>query len=277
MMTDLRHIGSHKTSKKVAPNKRTVKKEPVDLRKYLLPMIRYGSRAGLLLLLGGLLAASVNALLQTTPFPVKKIEVRGAKRLTHDEIVALTGVQPGQNLLALRLKTIGQQVSSNPWIASVRVQRFFPGTVSISVTERKPVAVVNMGLLYYLDDQGEPFKPLNFGDSLDFPVISGITEEDLSSDPTTARDALKTACDLLASLQKNGAFILADVSEIHYDKGGGFTLYTTAGALPIKIGNDDFDAKLQRFARIYQNLMTQRPGLEIIDLDYSDRIVVKKS
>lgn len=275
-MTDLRHIGSHTGKKKLAPNKLKVKKDPVDLRKYLLPLIRISSRAGLLLLLGGLLAASMHGLLRATTFPVQKVEVRGAKRLTHDEIVALTGIMPGQNLLTLRLKTIGQQISSNPWIASVRVQRFFPGTVSISVTERKPVAVVNMGLLYYLDDKGEPFKPLNFGDSLDFPVISGISEEDLSADPASSREALKTACDLLTALQKYGAFILADVSEIHYDRGHGFTLYTTADALPVKIGTDDFDKKLQRFARIYQNLMTQRPGLQYIDLDYSDRIVVKK-
>lgn len=275
-MTDLRHIGGPSKNKRVASNKRKVKKEPVDLRKYLLPLIRIGSRAGLVLLAGGLIAASVHALMQTTPFPVQKVEVRGTKRLTHDEIVALAGVAPGQNLLALRLKSIGQQVSSNPWVASVRVQRFFPGTIAVSISERQPVAVINMGLLYYLDDKGEPFKPLSFGDSLDFPVVTGIAEDDLSNDPATTKDALKTACNLIEALKQHGSFILADVSEIHYDRGHGFTLYTTAGALPVKIGTDDFDKKLQRFARIYQNLMTQQPGLQYIDLDYSDRIVVKK-
>jgi cell division protein FtsQ len=276
MMTDLRHIGSYK-NKKVAPNKLKVKKEPLDLSKYLLPLIRIGSRAGLLLLLGGMLAASIHGLLKATPFPVQKIEVRGTQRLTHDEIIALTGVTPGQNLLALRLKTIGRQVSTNPWVASVRVQRFFPGTISVSIKERQPVAVINMGLLYYLDSNGEPFKPLSHGDMLDFPVVTGISEDDLNADPATIRESLKTACDLLAALKQHGSFILADVSEIHYDRLQGFTLYTTGGALPIKIGTNDFDNKLQRFARIYQNLMTQRPGLQYIDLDYSDRIVVKKS
>jgi cell division septal protein FtsQ len=276
MMTDLRHIGGHK-NKKVAPNRLKVKKEPIDLRKYLLPMIRIGSRAGLFLLLGGMLAASIHGLLKATPFPVQKVEVHGNQRLSHDEIVSLTGVVPGQNLLTLRLKTIGQQVSSNPWVASVRIQRFFPGTVAVSINERQAVAVINMGLLYYLEHNGEPFKPLNVGDSLDFPVVTGISEDDLNADPVTTREVLKTACDLLAALAQHGSFILADVSEIHYDRGHGFTLYTITGALPIKIGTDDFDNKLQRFARIYQNLMAQQPGLQYIDLDYSDRIVVKKS
>jgi cell division protein FtsQ len=277
MMTDLRHIGTPPKNRKVASNKLKVKKEPVDLRKYLVPMIRIGSRAGLLLLVGGLLAASIHKLLKTTPFPVQRVEVRGTKRLNHAEIIALTGVTPGQNMLALRLKTVGQQVLTNPWVASVRVQRFFPGTIAVSIKEREPVAVINMGLLYYLDANGEPFKPLSHGDSLDFPVVTGISEDDLNSDPATTKDALKTACDLIAALRQHGSFILADVSEIHYDRPHGFTLYTTAGALPIRIGSDGFDSKLQRFARIYENLMTQRSVLQYIDLDYSDRIVVKKS
>lgn len=276
MMTDLRHIGST-PNRKVARNRTKVRKDPLDLRKYLLPIIRYGSSAGLIILVVGLLAAAIKGLMQATPFPVQKVDVRGAQRLSREEIVALTGVTPGQNLLNLRLKAVGQQVARNPWVATVRVQRFFPGTVAVSITERKPVAVVNLGLLYYLDNQGEPFKPLSFGDALDLPVVTGMSEEGLAADPAGTREALKSACELLGALQQHGSFILADVSEIHYDRAHGFTLFTTSGAVPIRIGTDDFSGKLVRFARIYQTLMTQQPGLHYIDLDYSDRIIVKKS
>jgi len=180
-------------------------------------------------------------------------------------------------MLALRLKTVGGQIAANPWVANVRVQRFFPGTLAVTVTERQAVAVVNMGLLYYLDAQGEPFKPLNFGDKLDYPVVSGFTEEDLNSDPDGTREALKTACNLIAALRQQGVFILADVSEIHYDRGHGFTLYTTSGAVPVRIGMSDFTEKLNRFARIYEHLKTHWQDLIQIDLDYSDKVVITKS
>ncbi len=88
---------------------------------------------------------------------------------------------------------------------------------------------------------------------------------------------MKATCELLKILREKGAFILADVSEIHYDKGYGFTLFTASGALPVKIGSGDFSAKVERFARIYQDLMAQRPSLHYIDLDYNDKIIVKKS
>lgn len=276
MMTDLRHIGS-KPSRKVTANRMKVRKEPVDLRKYLLPILRYSSRIGFLLFAVLLLAAGFKALSRSTPFPVKKIEVRGVQRLTHEEIVGLTGVSAGQNLLGLRLKAIGEQVARNPWVASVRVQRFFPGTLSVSLVERKPVAVVNLGFLYYLDTNGEPFKPLNFGDRLDLPVITGFSEEGLAAEPVVTRGALKEVCELLEALRSHGSFILADVSEIHYDRAQGFTLFTISGAIPVKLGSGDFAEKLTRFGQIYQVLMSQRSGLHYIDLDYSDRIVVKKS
>ncbi len=131
MMADLRHIGGHKAAK-VVPNKRKVTKqkprrEPIDLRNYLIPFIRIGSRAGLFLLLGALLAASIRALLKTTTFPVQNVDVRGVQRLTRNEIIALSGITTGSNMLTVPLKTVGRQVSSNPWVASVRVQAFFPG------------------------------------------------------------------------------------------------------------------------------------------------------
>jgi len=162
-------------------------------------------------------------------------------------------------------------------VETVRIHRYFPDRLSISVAEREPLAVVNMGFIYYLDKKGNVFKVLNQGDRLDYPVVTGFSEEDLNNNPDGTRAALKTTCELLGILREKGAFILADVSEIHYDKGYGFTLFTASGALPVKIGSGDFAAKIDRFARIYKDLMAQRASLHYIDLDYVDKIIVKKS
>jgi cell division septal protein FtsQ len=134
-----------------------------------------------------------------------------------------------------------------------------------------------MSYIYYLDKKGNVFKALNQGDKLDFPVITGFSEEELGRDPKGTRDALLATCELLKILKEKGTFILADVSEIHYDKGYGFTMFTSSGALPVKIGAGDFSAKVERFARIYKDLMAQDQKLQYIDLDYNDKIIVKKS
>lgn len=262
---------------KVTPNKVKIQRKPIEWKKYLRPL-----RTSALVLTGiavisGVLYGGYRAFESATFFKIKNIEITNAKHLTREEILALAGVEAGQNLARKNLKQMGEQLSQNPWIESVRIHRYLPDRLSIAITEREPVATVNMNYIYYLDKKGTVFKVLNQGDKLDYPVVTGFNEEELSSNPAGTGEALKTTCELLRILREKGAFILADVSEIHYDKGYGFTLFTAAGGLPIKVGSGDFDSKVDRFARIYRELMTQRPSLQYIDLDFNDKIVVKKS
>lgn len=262
--------------KKVAPNKVKIQRKPLDLKKYLRPlkMIMLGMAA--IALSGGILYGCYRAFSAVTLFSLKSIEVSTAKHLKREEILELAGVEPGKDLLRMNLKRMGEHILQNPWVETVRINRYYPDALSITITEREPVAIVNMGFIYYLDKKGKIFKVLNQGDKLDYPVVTGFSEEDMGSDPKGTREALEATCDLLKILRDKGAFILADVSEIHYDKGYGFTLFTAAGALPVKVGSGDFSAKVERFARIYRELMVQMPTIHYIDLDYSDKIIVKK-
>ncbi|HZV83246.1 MAG TPA: FtsQ-type POTRA domain-containing protein [Geobacteraceae bacterium] len=215
---------------------------------------------------------------RTTFLRLDRIEVSGLKRLKQEEILAAASVRVGEDLLSLRLPRMGEQLAKNPWIESVRVRRNFPHTLSISVVEREPVGVVSMGYLYYLDGKGEIFKPLQEGDSLDFPVITGLTEEDIQRDPSGSKETLKVMLGLLDQLRRNKSGItIADISELHYDKGFGYTLFTINRGLPIRLGMNAFNEKLVRLSRVYNELQPQITGLEYIDLDYNDRIVVKKT
>lgn len=263
--------------RKVAPNKVKIQRKPLDLKKYLRPLKTVVIGLIVFTLAGGILYGCYHVVSTATLFSLKSIEVSNAKHLTREEILGLAGVEPGKDLLRMNLKRMGEHLLQNPWVETVRINRYFPDAVSITITEREPVAIINMGFIYYLDGKGNVFKVLNQGDKLDFPVVTGFSEEELGSDPKGTKEALEATCDLLKILREKGAFILADVSEIHYDKGYGFTLFTAAGALPVKVGSGDFSAKVERFARIYQNLMVQLPSIHYIDLDYNDKIIVKKS
>ena len=262
---------------KVTPNKVKIQRKPIEWGKYLRPLRAVSLALAGISIIAGILYDGYRAFESATFFKIKNIEVSRAKHLNREEILALAGVETGQNLARKNLKQMGEQLSQNPWIETVRINRYLPDRLTISVTEREPLAIVNMSYIYYLDKKGTIFKVLNQGDKLDYPVITGFSEDDLSSNPAGTGEALKTTCELLGILREKGAFILADVSEIHYDKGYGFTLFTSAGGLPIKVGSGDFDAKIDRFARIYRELMVQRSSLHYIDLDYNDKIIVKKS
>ena len=118
-------------------------------------------------------------------------------------------MKPGDDLLGLRLSSMGEQLTKNPWVASVRVRRNFPHSLAIDVVERQPVGVVSMGYLYYLDSNGDIFKPLQEGDSLDFPAITGLAEDDLVHDPAGTKETLKGVLSLLEELKKERSGIVA--------------------------------------------------------------------
>ncbi len=212
----------------------------------------------------------------TTFLKLERIEINTLKKLSRQDVTALAGVKEGDGILGLRLPSIGEQIGKNPWVSQVKIRRYLPSTLFIEITEREPVAVINMGYLYYMDSQGNVFKPLTEGDRLDFPVITGISEEDIAKDPAGSKGALKDVLALVEHLKQRNDFKLEDVSEIHYDKGYGFTLFTTNTGIPVKLGAADFSQKLNRLARIYAELQADILTLEYIDLDYSDKIIVKR-
>lgn len=253
------------------------KREPINLR----PLLKKGIRVS-----GSLLVAVLGVLVvyegygvvaRTTFFRVERIDVSPLKRLTRDEVLALAGVKPGEGMLQLNLQRIGEQLAKNPWVASVLVRRYFPHNLDIQITEREPVAIVNMGVLYYLDSKGQVFKPLMSGDRLDYPVITGVSEDDLAKDPDGAKQAFTGALSVMGLLNGSTVPKLGDVSEIHYDKGFGYTLFLAQGGVPIRLGNDGFADKLARLGRIYGDLQAQMGHVQYIDLDYNDKIIVKKA
>jgi cell division septal protein FtsQ len=261
-----------------APQNRLKKqRKPINYRGFCRRLFRVAGAAIALTLAGVICYEVYGVLARTTFLRLERIDISPTRRLTRDEVLRLAGVKPGDDMLGLNLRGMGDDLAKNPWIGMVRVRRYFPDTLAIEITEREPVAVVNMGYLYYLDANGELFKTLNEGDRLDYPVITGISDDDLSRDPAGARAAFATGLDLIALLQKGTVLGLEDISEIHYDKGFGFTLFTGRGGVPIRLGNGNFADKLGRFARIYADIRGQMPTVQYIDLDYADKIIVKKA
>ncbi len=264
--------------KKPAASKNRLKKQrqPINYRGFL----KKGARVVVWLtgvaFVGVICFEIYTLLVKTTFLRLEKIEVTQLTRLTRDDIIALAGVKIGDDMLSFRLRRIGEQLAKNPWLDNVKVRRYFPHTLSIELTEREPVAVVSMGYLYYLDTKGEVFKPLTEGDRLDFPVLTGLSEDDIGKDLKGSREALQQTLKIIALLKKGEVFKLDDVSEIHYDKGYGFTLFTANTGVPVKLGYSAFEEKLARLTRIYGELQAQLPQLEYIDLDYNDKIIVKR-
>jgi len=269
-MRDLK--STHK--KKLKKNRKVGKKEPFDWQGFFHRALRVSVLSFSVVLVVVGVALSARVILDSGYFNVTEVRVEYASRVNAEEIVDLSDIQYGASIFSLDLGMIGRKIEENPWIAEAEVLRVFPSEVLIRVTEREPVAIINLDYLYYIDKQGEVFKVLSGGDKLDYPVVTGITRDEVV-DASGIPLSLRCVLGMLGELKRSEIFTLDDVSEIHSDPNDGITLYTMERGVPVHFGKGALRAKLDNLEQIYAELEQRLHGLKYIDLNVEDRVIVR--
>ncbi len=75
---------------------------------------------------------------------VEQVSVSGVEHLSSEELTELAAIPEGSTLLNVDANGISSRLSSNPWVASVTVDRVFPHGINLNITERTIVAVVEV-------------------------------------------------------------------------------------------------------------------------------------
>ena len=99
----------------------------------------------ILALLGLLAAAGLYAFLQSPFFALADIRVEGWRTVPPEEVVALSGVRYGDNLLRVDMPKAAAAVERHPRIERAAVRRSLPGTLVIGVVEYEPLLAVSDG------------------------------------------------------------------------------------------------------------------------------------
>lgn len=261
--------------KQVRSNRRKKQKKPLNLRYLLHRCLRVGVGIFSVVLVVAGSFFLVQLLLASGQFRIDTIRVEGNQRLSEQTLVALSDVQPGMSTFSLDLDLIGRKIAENPWVMEARILRIFPRQVSIRVVEREPVAIINLGYLYYLDASGAIFKLLDGSDRLDYPVITGFDKAQLELGRHKDRLQLLQVVALLADLGSRSQLGLDKVSEVHKESGGGLSVYTLEGGVRIRLGSENYKEKLDRLERIYALLQPKMKMLDYIDLNVDEKVIVR--
>ena len=81
---------------------------------------------------------------RSSAFTIESKSVTGAAHLTDEYVISIASVEEGSTLLRFDRRGITSRLTDDPWIADVRIKRQFPSTLVLVVTERKPIAVVDV-------------------------------------------------------------------------------------------------------------------------------------
>ena len=216
-------------------------------------------------------------LLEDPFFRVGEVKVEGNLKIPRETILSLTELEGMPNLFTLRLKKMIKRLELHPWIEQVKVRKVFPNKIWIQIEERKPIAILQLEELYYIDTKGVIFSPVGDGDKYNYPFLTGLTRQALEKDPIEAKHLIVKALEFLRIVDKEKIFPPEEISEIHMEKAFGIQYFTKTEGVEVRMGWEHFGEKLRRLSIIWSDL--RKRGVSAVSIDCSDlrRMVVKRS
>jgi len=114
---------------------------------------RYLARRWMALLVVLTVVAVAYLVMFTSLLGVRSVEVIGVKEIPKDAVLKAAAIEQGTPMVRLDAEEAAARVAALPRVFEVVVERSWPSTVEILVTERTPVAVLMVGAAAHLVDR----------------------------------------------------------------------------------------------------------------------------
>jgi cell division protein FtsQ len=224
------------------------------------------------------LAHRVYGLMLDAPFfQVREVQVEGCETVPRETFLSLIRMEGMPNLFTVRLKDVAQAVEAHPWVEEVGARKIFPGKIVIRVKERKPIAILQLEDLYYIDAKGVIFSRVGDRDGYNYPFLTGLTRDVVERNSPESKDLLMKALELLRIVDQDKIAPLREISEIHMGKSSGIQCFTKAEGMEVRMGWDEFREKLRRVSLIWSDLEKREVAPASIDCTDPRKIVVKQA
>ena len=206
-------------------------------------------------------------------FFVQSIEMTPCPNVTKEEVWSIVRGGGKRSIWTISARDVSRQLALHPWIRSVSVRKSFPDRLVVRIKEHRPVAMVNLDTLWYVNDAGVLFKRLTAYDPKDLAIVTGFSVSDLQAKDAVTMRNFHGALELL-QLAEAGP-LSRNLSEVHFDAQEGYTLVTRDTGVQFKIGGMDFRkaVRLVEEALPRVSALGKSPG--IVDLKTEGRIFVR--
>ena len=216
-------------------------------------------------------------LTQCDYFKAIDLTVEGANKLSHKQAIKQAQINEGMNIFSINLSTIRKNLLAHPWISEAEVRRELPNVINIKIYEHKPLAVIDLGRKFLINNHGEIFKEKTVSDPDNLPVITGLEFSDINVSAKPGSIYFNAVMDVLRLGQKSESIIPNRlIKKIQVDREIGITLYAFDRGKSIKLGYNNFSGKYNRLRNVLYYINKQRgfQDFESIDLNNINRIVI---
>lgn len=74
-------------------------------------------------------------------FGISEIHISGNRRTAYSQVLAALGIEPGQSVFSADIEGARRRLASLDWVASAEVRRRYPGSIFVSLVEKRPFAL----------------------------------------------------------------------------------------------------------------------------------------
>ena len=225
-------------------------------------------------------------------FAIEQVDAQTDGKIAPDELRRWTGVKVGANLIALDLAAVKRNLELVSMIDSVSVERVLPHTLKIRVTERDPIAQVNVpradhagGIevsVFQLDADGVVIQPLDprvctvtlAAVNPELPVIAGLNYFLLQPGHRIELPQVQAALQLVAAFDRSPMAGLVDLQRVDVSQPR-VIVATTGQGSEITFSLDHVDQQLERWQQIYNLGVQQQKSIATADLAVANNVPVR--
>lgn len=207
----------------------------------------------------GVIAAAWYGLRHLPKMPVTELAVLGKLDRVDAEAIRLNALPAGADVLSLDLKQVRDRVKALPWVRDVEVRRVPPGRIELTVEEHQPLALwQEQDRTSLVSTKSEVF---NADHDLRLPLLAGPA----GTAPLVVAEAGRVAA------------VLGEVpAEVRLSDRRAWSV-RLADNTRIELGREETLTRLERFARVRQDIaMLKQPGLRV-DLRYPSGLAIQKT
>lgn len=207
---------------------------------------------------------------------IKTISVEGVYHLDKKQVLDLAKVKPGAPLHHIVTTVIKEQVEAHPWVKTAEVTRVPFHELRISVSERKPAAIVRTESQNFLcDEDGHVLNRLGQLDNEALPLVTGIDLPGLVQGTESVRHAVVSGIELARVVGESfdgRLHVLADNPS---------NLVALVQGMRFQFGDGTLKEQWERFRRVKSTLKAQNfdglgGNVREVDLRYENRIIVRE-
>lgn len=217
-------------------------------------------------------------------FSIKEIDIQTDGVISPEQLRRWSTARTGQNLLALDLSSVKRELEAVPMIQSASVERVLPSTLRVYVTEREPVAQVNVPrprvhgegielLVFELDAEGSVMVPLDPRQraipltqaDTRLPVISGLNVTELQPGRKLDSPQLKAALQLILEFDNSPLAGVTDLRRIDVSSTQVLVVTSREGS-EITLKPGDFERQLLRWQAVHEECVRQNQSIATLDL-----------